>query len=290
MKHTLIALAAACTCLTAVSAHAAEKLHLCTAAQNGNYYFAGAQIAQQARGTLDVDVLETRGSMENLERIEKGECDGAIVQSDAFTAYQRQYPKSILKLERSAALYNELVHLLCNRARGITKITKLTGKDVVAVGKNGAGSAVTWDGFVTADAKTYKPVQTAPIDGERALAKVADGTDVQCMLFTAGLNTPFIKDVATAYKGKIVLVPTDDSDIKDVKDAKGGRLYEYVEIPSGMYKGIQDGTFSSAVPTIAVTALLVVNSDWADAHDREYSRLLEAVRKALPTIRQRVGQ
>lgn len=271
------------------AAHAEmPKLDLCTASESGNYYWAGTQIAAQAKGSVAVNPIVTKGSMENLEKIEKGECNAAIVQSDAFLAYEKANPKSQLKLERSAALYNELVHLLCNRKAGISKITKLTGKNVVAVGRNGSGSAVTWSGFVQVDEKTYKQVQTVPLDGERALAKVADGTDVQCMLFTAGLNTPFVKDTVTGYKDKVELVPTDDRDIKEAKDGHGQRLYDYSEIPGRMYP-VND-CFNCGVNTIAVKALLVVNGDWADEHEREYGKLLEAVRHALPTIKQRVGQ
>lgn len=293
MKYSLFAVMIAITAILGFgSAHAADPatLNLCTASESGNYYWAGVQIASQAKGAVNVVPVATRGSMENLEKVEKGECQAAIVQSDAFLAYSKQYPKSTLNLERSATLYNELVHLLCNRAAGISKITKLTSKNTVAVGKNGSGSAVTWDGFISVDPKTYKGVQTVPLDGERALAKVADGTDVQCLLFTAGLNTPFVKETATGYKDKIVLVPTDDSDIKDAKDVKGNKLYEYNTIPGGMYPGLQDGTFSSSVATISVKALIVVDSNWVDAHDKEYGKFLEAVRKASPAIKQRVGQ
>lgn len=264
------------------------QLNLCTASESGNYYWAGSQIAGQAKGSVPVNVLATRGSMENLEKIDKGECDGAIVQSDAFLAYEKQYPKSTLKLERSGVLYNELVHLICNRKAGLSKITKLSGKNTVAIGRNGSGSAITWQGFVQADEKTYKPVQTVPLDGERALSKVADGSDVQCMLFTAGLNTPFIKETASGYAQQVTLVPTDDRDIKDVQDNKGNQVYEYDKIPSGMY-ALNNGYFSG-VDTISVKAILVVNSDWADEHERQYGKLLEAVRHALPTIHQRVGQ
>jgi len=271
------------------TANAAPKdMRICTGGESGNYFFAGSHIAAQAKGSVNVDVVSTRGSMDNLERIEKGECNAGIVQSDAFLAYQRAYPKSTLKLERSGVLYNELVHLICNRSAKVGKITKLTPQNVVAVGRNGSGSAVTWDGFISVDQKRYKPVQTVPLDGERALAKVADGTEVQCMLFTAGLNTPFVKDTVTAYKDRVELVPTDDRDIKDAKDPKGNPLYSYDAIPSGMYP-VNGGLFNG-VDTISVKALLVVSSDWADQNDREYNKFLEAVRKALPAIKQRVGQ
>jgi TRAP transporter TAXI family solute receptor len=271
-------------------ARAAEKLgpklRICTGGEQGNYYWAGNHIDVQAKGALKIEVVSTKGSMENLEKIASGDCDGGIVQSDAFVVYQKNNPTAEMKLERSGVLYPELVHLMCNKKAGISKISKLTVKHTVAIGPIGSGSAVTWQGFRLADPERYGKVRTVPLSGERALAKVADGTDVQCMMFTAGLKTQFVSEIAGAYADRVELVPTDDRDMKDIKD-NGAQRYEYSEIPSRMYK--LNDCMRCGVDTIAVQALLVVNTAWVDENEKQYNKLLEAVRAALPGIRVKVG-
>jgi TRAP-type uncharacterized transport system substrate-binding protein len=41
---------------------------------------------------LNVAIVTTQGSLDNLARLEKGECDAAIVQNDAYGVYRKQTP------------------------------------------------------------------------------------------------------------------------------------------------------------------------------------------------------
>lgn len=281
---TVAALAiAAATFSYSAPAAAEPALRLCTGKKDGNYWLSGGDIREQAKGRVSVLVEDSKGSVDCLDRLSAGTVDAAIVQSDAFLTVANR-----LNLERAGELYTEVVHLLCNKDLGLSKITKLNKNTVVAIGPAGTGTQVTWQGFVKVDPDRYRDVPTKPMDGERALAKAAEGTDVQCVLYVAGLNSGFMQDKAARYSDKLVLVPTDDSDMKDVKDAKGRQVYNYVTIPSGIYKN-NSGWFNG-IDSIGVKAILVVNEHWADENGDAYDSLLKAVNLAGPTIRQRVGQ
>lgn len=258
-------------------AHAAPptRMNVCTGGETGNYYKAGIKIAEQAKGVLDLNIVSTKGSMENLDKLSDGSCDAAIVQSDAYLVYKKTNPKSDLDLERAAALYPEYVHLVCNRASGITRVTQLSDKTPVAVGPIGSGSSVTWDSFVLADPATYKRIPTLPLAGTRAATKVAEGTDATCLLYVAGLKTTYMMEVNDGVGDKVVLVKADDGDMDKILDPKKKPVYTYEKIPGGTYSKIQDGMFSS-VKTISTSAILVVNTKWIDANDRAYDSFLKA--------------
>lgn len=264
------------------------SMNLCTGGNAGNYYFSGSQIAGQAKGVVSVNVIETKGSIDNLTKIEAGECDAAIVQSDAYLVYKKEHPKSLLNLERVDTLYKEYVHLVCSREADIDGIKDLTADNTVLIGPNGSGTMVTWTSFGLND-KSYTEIKTLPIGGTRAMTKVKDGSEAQCMLFVSGLNSSSMKEVD--LQGDFLkLVAVDDWDFNDTVDDKGKKVYNFESIPGGTYDALQDGVFSSAVDTITVDAVLVVKADWIDENPDVYEQFLKASLRAQPAIRERVGQ
>lgn len=117
---------------------------------------------------------------------------------------------------------------------------------------------------------------------------MADGTQVQCALVVTALNSSFMKNDASNAGDRVVLVGTDDRDMTTVaKDARGQYVYTYGEIPAGTYPRIQpSGTVygTKAIGTIQLDAVFVANTNWIDAHDREYDGLLRAFQSAKPEI------
>ena len=279
--------------IPAAAQAAVPTVNFCSGVKDGNYDFAAIQFAQQAKGILNVNVINTAGSLENLTKIDKGECDAAIVQSDAYGVYMKQNSHSSLNIERGRALYSEYVHFICNSAAKITRITQLTAANTVLIGANGGGTSVTWDSFKLADAKRYGPVQTLPIGGLRAVNKVQEGSDAQCMMYVTGLKSASINEankVALNSSGRLVLVAADDGDLPGLKDPKGKPIYTKLDIPSGTYPGgLQPSAlFGSSVSTIAVEAVFVTNSNYIDAHEGDYNSLLRAVNNAMPAVMARV--
>ncbi|CAH2603566.1 TRAP transporter substrate-binding protein [Rhodovastum atsumiense] len=272
---------------------ALPSVKLCTGPQDGNYDFSGIQIAQQAKGVLNVTLVQTQGSLDNLARLDKGECDAAIVQSDAYGVYLKQNSRSALNIEKSRVLYQEYLHFICNSQAGLSKITQLTRQHTILIGPLGGGTSTTWESFRLADPKRYDPIPTLPVGGLRAVNMVQEGSQAACLLFVTGLKSPQINEanqVALNSKGKLVLIAADDSDLPKLKDPKGRQIYSKATIPGGTYPGgLQPSSmFGSSVDTIAVDAVFVASTAFIDANGQAYNALLRAVNNAVPAIKNKV--
>ncbi|WP_336810896.1 TAXI family TRAP transporter solute-binding subunit [Bosea sp. MMO-172] len=271
--------------VTAFAQH--PTFRLCTGSDAGNYFKAG-HLLKKTANSLKLDVIPTQGSLDNLDKVVKGECDGAFVQSDALLVYSSRNAQALSAIERAGVLYQEHAHLVCNRGSGVDRVTDLGKKHTVAVGPDGSGARTTWDAFVLADKKRYAPVQVDTRSGVRALSAVADGSQVQCLLWVGALGSSYLKNDAQQNGDRIVLAGTDDWDMgKVAKDARGKEVYGYSEIPAGTYPRIQPGGTiygTKAVKTITVDALFVANVAWIDANGGAYDRILRGFAAAKPAI------
>lgn len=276
------------SCLTFTPALAQTHVRFCTGPDGGNYDYSGIQTKKQAQGLVPIDIVQTKGSLDNLERIANGTCDAAIVQSDAYGVYMKKNAGALLNVERGRVLYPEYVHLVCNKQAGLSKITGLKKGMTVLVGPNGGGSSVTWDSFVNADPNRYGPVGTSPIGGKRGLGMVDDGTEATCMLYVAGLASTSMNeaDDFAEKSGHLTLVPTNDSDVEKIKDTKGRLVYEDLSIPGGTYpKSFQTRHLTgSAIGAIAPNAIVIANVDFIEKNDTTYDKFLSALNKAVPAI------
>ena len=286
MKKLFLLIAAATLGLSAAtSAQAAEKFRLCTGNAKLNYYAAGQHLKRHAG---NVEVVETKGSLDNLDKVTAGECDGAFVQNDALLVYSGKNAKAISALQRAGVLYQEQANLICNRkAYTSSRMVDLNSNYTVAIGPDGSGANTTWAAFVAADKARYGKVRTSDLTGSLALSAVNDGSEVQCALIVTALNASFLKNEAPKYASGVVLVETDDRDMtRNAKDARNNPVYTYGEIPSGTYKGIQpSGMFGSkSVATIQVDAVFVANRDWVAAHTSDFEKIVEGFANAKPDI------
>lgn len=289
----LLAGASLISLLTMSPAFAQVHVRFCTGADGGNYDFSGIQVKRQASGLVPVDLVQTKGSMDNLDRIANASCDAAIVQSDAYGVYMKQHNGAVLNVERGRVLYPEYVHLVCNKNAGLSKITGLKKGMTLLVGPNGGGSSVTWDSFVLADPNRYGPVSTSPIGGKRGLGMVDDGTEATCMLYVAGLASQSMNeaDDFAEKSGHLDLVATDDSDVAKLKDNKGRLVYEDLSIPGGTYpRSFQTRHLTgSSIGAIAPNAIVIANVAFIEANDTVYDKFLTAVNKAVPAILEHVA-
>jgi TRAP-type uncharacterized transport system substrate-binding protein len=287
MKKILLLTALAFGAMSVSASAAPATFKLCTGNSQLNYFKAGHILKSKSSGT-QIEVIETKGSLDNLDKVTAGECDGAFVQSDALLVYSNRNAKAISSLERAGILYQEQAHMLCNRKLDISRMVSLNETNTVAIGPDGSGANTTWAAFVLADKKRYGKVNTDTRSGVRALSAVADGTQVQCALVITALNSAFMKGDAQQQGDRIVLVGTDDRDMTTVaKDARGQYVYSYGEIPSGTYPRIQPSGAvygTKAIGTIQLDAVFVANTNWIEAHDREYDALLRAFANAKPEI------
>lgn len=111
-----------------------KSLRIATASAEGAYYsFAHKYKEHFAKEKIDLEVVETSGSVENLALLEKGDVDIAFLQGGIGTA--EDYP-DFLGL---ASLYEEPLIIFVRKGLEIKTFADFAGKKIAA-GENGSGT------------------------------------------------------------------------------------------------------------------------------------------------------
>jgi uncharacterized protein len=196
MKRIFLAL------IISLCAQTASALTIATGPSDGSYF----QIAQDIKNIagkegIDLQVIPTKGSLENTELLGAGKADLAIVQLDAL-----RFISDVVKQEAGLDLferikvimnlYPEEIHILTNK-KEIQTFYHLEGKRV-SVGPPGGGTAVTAAVlFNVYDIKST--VSEEPF--EEAVKKMEQGA-LDAVIFVGGAPVPFI----TKLGGKLQFV------------------------------------------------------------------------------------
>jgi TRAP transporter TAXI family solute receptor len=281
-----------CLCLlfAAVSESAEDPmLKLCTGSPSGNYFASGQEIQRQlSRQGVAIELVETGGSMDNLQKMATEECDAGFAQIDAYLHYQAINQANRLEVEWPRHLYGEYVHLVCHRDAAIASIKDLRQakpSQTLLVGASGSGSAITWSSLARLE-PDYLDVRTEMAAPHDALAAVRDG-EANCLVFVSGLNSEFLGSVEEA--GELLkLVPVDDRVLEDAKHL-GKPIYEFQEIPAGTYSNLQ-APAGMPVTTLVVRAVLLISSTWATQNRFAYDTLVDGIKRATPIIKKRVAE
>jgi TRAP transporter TAXI family solute receptor len=165
---------------------------IATGPNDGSYF----QIAQDikkvaAKENIDLQVMPTKGSVENIQLLGAGKIDMAIVQLDAM-----RFVSDILKIQKGLDLfdsikvvlnlYPEEIHVLTNKS-DIQTFYQLDGKRV-SVGTQGGGTAITTAVLLT----VYDIKAVVSFDSfDDAMKKLADG-ELDAVMFVGGAPVPFI--------------------------------------------------------------------------------------------------
>ena len=118
------------------------KVKVGTGGNTGTYYgftTAACQILNTADYTFEV--LSTGGSQANIEGIEDGDYQMAIVQNDVMNyayAGTNGFASQIQSFSAIGCVYPEVCQIIATKASGITSVADLKGKNV-AVGDAGSG-------------------------------------------------------------------------------------------------------------------------------------------------------
>ena len=170
----------------------AWALTIATGPSDGSYF----QIAQDIKNVaskdgIDLQVMPTKGSLENLELLGSGKVDLAIVQLDALRFISDVIKQDLGldlfdKIKVVLNLYPEEIHILTNK-KDIQTFYNLEGKRV-SVGPPGGGTAVTAAVlFNVYDIKAT--VSEEPF--EEAVKKMEQGS-LDAVIFVGGAPVPFI--------------------------------------------------------------------------------------------------
>jgi TRAP-type uncharacterized transport system substrate-binding protein len=294
-----------------------DRLRICAGSEAGNYTFAAREIAQRL-GTGNssafrqgVEVIFTNGSLDNLRRLQNGECDVGFSQSDVASRFLAENAAAMNSIRQFTSLYREFVHLLCPVSSGWSRIVDIgraarDGRPArIIVGPEGSGTAESWRAMRQADAALYDRVERIPESvGRVALATVRDSRDT-CMLWISGQNSPDMQ-AANAMSinnpqraVRMRLIDFDDRDIRNLRGPNGQPLFEVAQINRVAASGDNPGRYSNliergtlgggSVNVLAVNALLMIRDDYRRAIGTRGDRLIQAIEDAAPTINARVN-
>ncbi len=232
--------------------------------QAGGWYDKFGTLFQKAAVGVDVKLIPTKGSLENLKLLANGGADIGIVQSDLLAMIDKKLPGRDFVSEQTE-LYPEYVQLIANRGSGVKAIKDIDPKkNVVYVGPKESGTALTWEGLCEQDQQLRDiPIKSASY--QEALLEVRKNPNT-LMMFVGGLNSDFLRKAEEEAKrsGKLRLVAVRDRHFQDKVDKHGNPIYKLVDIPKNIYPSLQKGWFFSGnVHTLAVQAVLVLRTEWA---------------------------
>lgn len=260
MKSTILGLFAVLVAASAL----ADPAAISGGKAGGTYQTVyGANLAQilKAKGH-DVQLLESRGSMENLERLAKGEAQFGFAQLDAYGQYLKTGGKP---LEIVAALGQECGYLVVRKDGKVTSEKDLRrAKDAtVAIGEEGSGSAITWQNM-TRLVPEYKNAKIVFQGGTRAINQLGTPGGPDAFLFVAApgnLNNQLFQAVNANKNLKFVDIDKGGLDDK-LPDGKPVYQFDKVSVCSGWGCGIETictASYLFAGPTATDKAIQAVS-------------------------------
>lgn len=249
--------------------------------QKGGWYDKYLTLFEKNCPSLAIKRRPSSGSLENLQLLEKGEADAALVQSDVLAMREIENKQKNLVTEQTT-LFLEYIQLVAHRDGGVKSLSDLDpGINVIYVGPKNSGTEQTWQFLRKLDPRLAR-IKTRNADYYEALEKVQKEPN-SLMLFVGGLRSDFLKKAedAASRKDRLHLIPIDDKRFTEIRDRHGNNVYQLTTIPARTYPNLQRGWFfGHDVKTLTVEAVLVLRNDWAaifgtDAMDALSASILE---------------
>ncbi len=238
-------------------------LKIATASESGAYHKFGLTYKRMlARKGIDLEVVPTSGSVENLELLREKKVDAAFVQGGVGNAHQNQ---EVLGL---ASLYLEPLWIFTRNTDAPERIADLAGM-TLAVGPEGSGTRtiakqLLADSNLDEGSVTLLPLSAT--DGEEALKS---GT-IDALFIVTQAETSIIAE----------LVAVPDFKLMNIKRAEAySRLHPYlthVIIPEGVVDMVRNVP-ESDIHLIAPSATLVI-------HESLHPALIDQLMQVADTV------
>lgn len=191
----------------------ADQAIITSGAAGGTYQSVyGANLVQvlKAKGHT-VELQESKGSMQNLQRLGNGEAQLGFAQLDAYAHYLKTGGKS---LEILAPLGKECGYLVVKKGGKVSGERDLRKAQdaTLAIGEEGSGSAIMWQ-FMTSLVPDYKNAKIVFQGGTRALNQIGTPGGPDAYLFVTAPGN---------LEHKLIQAVNANKDLKFVDMDKGG--------------------------------------------------------------------
>ncbi|MEU6316435.1 TAXI family TRAP transporter solute-binding subunit [Streptomyces sp. NPDC047009] len=226
---------------------------------------------------VDVRLLNSDGSQENVRRVATGSADFTIAAADAVETYKLEHKAGAGRLRGCARLYDDYVHLVVPRSSTVRSVADLEGRRV-AIGPGGSGVRLIAEHVLEAAGLDPKKDITPLSDGIGTMPDLLRRHRIEAFFWSGGLPTGAITELSKHFAIRLVPISTD---LVAKLHAQGGasRYYRASVMPADAYPDAQQG---SAVQTVAVANLLMTRKDMDPG-------LTEQLTRAVIDSRDRIG-
>ncbi|MCP1419503.1 TRAP transporter TAXI family solute receptor [Pseudomonas laurylsulfativorans] len=268
---TRFALLAAATLAISTAAQAAPVfINILTGGTSGVYYPIGVGLSQIYSDGIPgskTSVQATKASVENLNLLQAGRGELALALGDSVADARNGvedagFKAPLTKLRAIGGAYPNYIQIVASKESGIKTLADLKGK-TISVGAPKSGTELNARAIFKAAGLTYEDmgkVQYLPFAESVELIK---NRQLDATLQSSGLGMAAIRDLSSVMPLNYIAIPTE------VVAKIGNPAYQSAMIPANTYDGQVE-----AVPTVAITNILVTRADVPDEVAYEMTRLL----------------
>lgn len=205
---------------------------------------------------LDVRLLNSDGSQENVQRVATGRADFTIAAADAVETYRLADKPGADRLRGCARLYDDYVHLVVPRSSTVQSVADLKGRRV-AIGPGGSGVRLIAEHVLAAAGLDPRKDITPLSDGIGTMPEQLERHRIDAFFWSGGLPTSAITELSRHFA--IRLVPIGSDLVAKLHEQGGAsRYYRAAVMPADAYPYAEQG---SSVQTVAVANLLMTRQD-----------------------------
>lgn len=245
-----------------------RSITIATGGLSGAYYaYAQEYKALLAEEGIELTVLNTQGSIDNLELLKSGKADIAFVQSGTGRDYQGSVTDKNQALVSLASLYYEPLWLFMPASKTAFKATDLQGQRV-AIGTEGSGTRALAEVLLSNNAIDTTNTQLLSLDSDSAAQQLVSG-QIDYVFMVASVTAPVVNDLLS----NATIVPFDF--VRAKAYTRRYRFLSAVELPQGVLD------FSLNIPSkdinlLSAAATLASNED---LHPALVALLMQAIDK-----------
>lgn len=227
------------------------RLTIATGGTSGIYHGYGQALADQLarRYGIEVEVLSTGGSVDNLQLLADGTADVAFSAADAVADAvdgEGSFDEPV-EVRALARVYDDFAHLVVPADSEVEEIADLRGLRV-SVGAPRSGTSLIAGRVLEAADVPAADLQVSELGITESIAALENGR-LDALFWSGGLRTPGI--VALAEDMPVRLVPLVD--VVDEMREEFGHGYRHGVVPEGVY-GVADDVETLAVPNVLAVA------------------------------------
>lgn len=260
MKKMILALTIlALTATTVTTATAAtEDLTITTGSKTGTYIKAGYSLAS-ILGIPRDGVVTSKGSVENLDRINAGDAQIGFSQADSYAMYIDKNPDFAYKGEVAGVMYEECTYGAVLAKGKFNSEDDLKSKEAnVAIGKKGSGSVDTWKYFGQLD-KGFAKATPKFLSAKRALGKLAaqagpEGEKLSAVFWTERPSVNSVMVGKVLSNPKLKLIGFNSRKLNNKHKVTGKPVYHFSK--PKLKKG-----FGGKYKTACMDALIVIDAE-----------------------------